>query len=129
MRIPHSFFFRNAKRLVVCGLAAALVFAVLAWLLFLFRDSGKSDGVFSAMLVSRLPQDNISLQTVIPVMLLLGRMVLLVVLYVRGQMWHLPMVIGAMFTLEAILTMDGDFIPLAEEFELMLKEDMYIKQS
>lgn len=34
MRIPHSFFFRNAKRLTVCGLAAALVFALLYKLLF-----------------------------------------------------------------------------------------------
>ena len=34
MRKPHTFAFCNAKRLVVCGLAAALVFAVLYKLLY-----------------------------------------------------------------------------------------------
>jgi len=34
MRKPHTFAFRNAKRLVVCGLAAALVFAVLYKVLY-----------------------------------------------------------------------------------------------
>lgn len=34
MRKPHTFAFRNAKRLVVCGLAAVLVFAILYKVLY-----------------------------------------------------------------------------------------------
>lgn len=91
--------------------AGALVFSVLAWLLFLFRDSGRSDNVLAALIIGKLPKDNIQLHTAVPIILLLGRMALLVLLYVNGQAWHLPLVIGGVFTLEALLTVDGDFIP------------------
>lgn len=91
--------------------AGALVFAILAWLLLFLRDSGKSDSLFAANIINRLPDSNVPMQTVVPVVLLLGRMILLVLLYVHGEMWHLPLVIGGIFTLEALLTIDGSFMP------------------
>ena len=89
--------------------AGALVFAVLTWLLFLYRDSGQCDGAFSAFLTGKLPGDNV--RNMMPVFLMIVRMAMLVLLFIHGKMWHLPMIIAGVFMLEALLTMNGTFMP------------------
>lgn len=91
--------------------AGAIVFAVLGWLLFLYRDSGRSDAVFGAFMTGKLPGDEIQWKITMPIILMAGRVALLMFLFFHGKMWHLPFVTGGVFTLEALLTMDGNFMP------------------
>ena len=92
-------------------LAGALVFALCAWVLLTFRDSGKSDAMLANFIAGLLPGEAIPWRMVVPVMLIFIKFILLMAIFRYGNAWHLMLVTGAAFTMETVLTLNGNFLP------------------
>ncbi len=96
---------------ILSPVIGAFVYAICAWLLLTFRDSARSDGMIANALARTLPGDAIPWRIAVPVLLTIIKFLLLMAVFRCGNAWHLPLVIGAVFTVETVLTLDGNFLP------------------
>ncbi len=112
--------------MVFTPFAGALLFALCAWLLLTFRDSGKSDATLAVIIADALPGEAIPWRITVPVLLMIIKFMLLSAIFLCGNAWHLPLVLGAAFTMEALLTLDGDFMPPLLNDEPDSRSNMWI---
>lgn len=91
--------------------AGAFVYALTAWILLTFRDSGRSDGMIAALGEEFMPGESLPWNVIVPVALMIGRFALLMLMFQSGNAWHLPLVCAGIFSMEALLTLDGGFQP------------------
>ena len=91
--------------------AGTVVYALGAWTFMVFRDSGRSDGIIAEIFISKFPDGQNQWRAVIPVLLQVIKFALFSVVFLCGNCWHLAMITGGMFLMEAILTLDGGFAP------------------
>jgi hypothetical protein len=91
--------------------AGAFVFALCAWLFLTFRDSGRSDAIIAGIIAGKMPGEQIPWRIAVPVFMQIMKFALLMQIFYSGNLWHLPLMIGGMFLLEALLTLNGGFDP------------------
>ncbi len=89
----------------------AFVFALLGWLIMTLRDSGRGDGMVTGVISSWLPGDSVPWKIVIPVAAEILKFALLMLMFYRGCICGLALVLAGGFAVEAILAVTLELDP------------------
>ena len=94
----------------------ALVFGIAAWVIWLFHDNGRGDGIISSTLASFLPGRELPYSLVLTVFMMILKVALLMLLFNSGKAWMLLLVWGGSAGIEALLLRDAGFAPPVMDF-------------
>ena len=100
--------------------AGALVFAVLAWLILCFKDSGRGDCWLANFFLGKLqPEENRELlRNILNLFPMMFKFIILLFIGLSGEMLYFPVLLAAAFALQAALAGSDDcrkeFIPAGE---------------
>ena len=100
--------------------AGALVFAVLAWLIMCFKDSGRGDCWLVNFFLGKLqPEENRELlRNILNLFPMMFKFIILLFIGLSGEMLYFPVLLAAAFALQAALAGSDDcrkeFIPAGE---------------
>lgn len=92
-------------------IAGAVVFALAAWVLLLFRDRGMGDCMISARIARMLPGDFVQFPVIVPLVMTVIKISLLTAMFCCGGEAVFPLVSGGCVALEAFLLMNAGFSP------------------
>ncbi len=101
--------------------AGALVFAVLAWLILCFKDSGRGDCWLANFFLGKLqPDENRDLlRNILNLFPMMFKFIILLFIGLSGEMFYFPVLLTTAFALQAALAGSEDcrneFIPSGEE--------------
>lgn len=102
--------------LVFTTFGGALIFGVLAWVVWLFHDHGRGDGLISARIAAYLPGKEMPYHLAIPVIMMILKLALLMALFACGRAWMLTLIWAGSFALEVLLLKDAGFSPPVTDF-------------
>jgi hypothetical protein len=91
--------------------SGALIFALAGWLLWIFHDHGRGDGLISQKLADLLPGDVLPYRAVLPVFMTILKYFLLFALFFKGGRCFLSLVFAGIFALEVLLIREAGFSP------------------
>ena len=94
----------------------ALVFGIVSWVLWLFHDNGRGDGMISSVLASCLPGRELPYSLVLTVFMMILKVALLMMLFYSGKAWMLIFVWGGVSGIEALLLREAGFAPPVMDF-------------
>ncbi len=94
----------------------ALVFGIAAWVIWLFHDNGRSDGMISSVLASCLPGKELPYTLVLTVFMMILKVAILMMLFYSGKVWMLILVWGGVAGMEALLLHEVGFAPPVMDF-------------
>ena len=89
----------------------AFVFALLGWLIMTLRDSGRGDGMVSGVIAAYLPGEAVPWRIVIPVFAEILKFALLMLMFYRGCVGGLAIVLAGAFAMEAVLASGMELDP------------------
>lgn len=94
----------------------AFVFAVTAWVMWLFHDHGRGDGIVANAIASLLPGRELPYSTVVTVFMMILKVALLMALFYYGRALMLMAVWCGVAGVEVLLLREAGFAPPVMDF-------------